>query len=83
MPKWHAYIVYMAKRINMVGEPAPSKSGSETNAFIFKLWNMKDKRWAKHFATCNTTEYFSELIKIAQFYFSVMADYANVERFFP
>ena len=44
---------------------------------------MKDKRWPKHFATCNTTQYFSELIKIAQFYLSVMAGYANVERFFP
>jgi len=43
---------------------------------------MKDKRWPKHFATCNTTQYFSELIKIAQFYLSVMAGYA-VERFFP
>jgi len=28
-------------------------------------------------------EYFSELIKIAQVYFSVMAHYANVEQFFP
>jgi len=33
-------------------------------------------------ATCNTIECFSELIKIAQFYFSVMAHYADVERFF-
>jgi len=28
-------------------------------------------------------ECFSELIKIAQFYFSVMARYCNVEWFFP
>jgi len=44
---------------------------------------MEHERWAKDFATCNTTECFRELIKIAQFYFSVMAHYANVERFFP
>ena len=39
---------------------------------------------AKYFSTCNAIECFSELIKIAQFYFSVMANsyYANVERFF-
>ena len=36
----------------------------------------------KYFATCNTIECFSELIKVAQFYFSVMAHNANVERFF-
>jgi len=28
---------------------------------------------AKYFSTCNTIEYLSELIKIAQFYFNVMA----------
>jgi len=44
---------------------------------------MEHERWAKYFATYNTTECFSELIKIAQFYFSVMARYANVERFYP
>jgi len=37
----------------------------------------------KYFETYNTIECFSELIKIAQFYFSVMADYANVEQYFP
>jgi len=36
---------------------------------------------AKYFPTCNTIDCFSELIKIAQSYFSVMAHYANVERF--
>ena len=35
------------------------------------------------FATCNTIECFSKLIKIAQFCFSVMALYTNVKRFFP
>jgi len=42
---------------------------------------MEHERWAKYFAT--SIECFSELMKIAQFYFSVMALYANVERFFP
>jgi len=42
---------------------------------------MEHERWPKCFATCNTIECFSELIKMAQFYFSVMAHYANVERF--
>jgi len=42
---------------------------------------MEHERWAKYFATCNTIECFSELIKIAQFYFSVMAHYANAEQF--
>jgi len=44
---------------------------------------MEHERWAKYFATCNTIECFNKLIKIAQFYFSVMALYANVDRFFP
>jgi len=35
----------------------------------------------KYFATCNNIECFSKVIKMAQFYFSVMAHYANVERF--
>jgi len=43
---------------------------------------MEHERWAKYFATSNTIECFSELIKIAQFYFSVMAHYANMERIF-
>ena len=36
---------------------------------------------AKYFSTCNTIECCSELIKIAQFYFSFMAHYANVDFF--
>jgi len=44
---------------------------------------MEHERWAKYFATCHTIECFSKLVKTAQFYFSVMALYANVERFFP
>jgi len=38
---------------------------------------------AKYFSICNTIECLSDLIKIAQFYFSVMAHYTNMERFFP
>jgi len=44
---------------------------------------MEHERWAKYIAICNTIECFSELIKMAQFYFSVMAHYVNVERFLP
>jgi len=51
------------------------------NAVYCKM--MKRERWAKYFATCNAIECFKELIKIAQFYFSVMVHYSNVERFFP
>jgi len=49
------------------------------------MYNGRTERWAKYFATYNTTECFSKLIKIAQFYFSVMAlcACANRERFFP
>jgi len=43
---------------------------------------MEYERWAKYFATCNAIECFSEL-KMGQFYFSVMAHYANMERFSP
>jgi len=50
------------------------------NAIDCKM--MEHERWAKYFATCNTTECFRKLTKIAQFYFSVMALFVNVERFF-
>ena len=44
---------------------------------------MEHERLAKYFATWKyTSECFSELRKIAQFYFSVMAHCANVEQFF-
>jgi len=53
----------------------------QPNAIYCKM--MEHERWAKYFATSNTIECFSELMKIiAQFYFSVMAHYANMERFF-
>jgi len=38
----------------------------QPNATYHKM--MEHKRWAKYFATCNTIECFSELIKIPQFY---------------
>jgi len=43
---------------------------------------MENERWAKYCPICNTMM-LQELIKIAQFYFNIMAVYANVERFFP
>ena len=49
--------------------------------FIVKWWNMTDGQNILQLAI--TIECFNELIKIAQFYCSVMAHYANVERFFP
>jgi len=48
----------------------------QTNAIYCKM--MEHERWAKYFAASNTIECFSELIKTAQFYFSVMVHYANV-----
>jgi len=42
---------------------------------------VEHERWAKYFTTYNTTESFSKLIKMAQFYFSVMTHYANVNDF--
>ena len=43
---------------------------------------MAHERWAAYFNTCSTTELFSELLKIAQFYFSIIAHNANVEHIF-
>jgi len=53
----------------------------QPNAICPKM--MEHEKWAKYFATCNTIECLSELIKIALFYFSVMAHYANVEQCLP
>jgi len=53
----------------------------QPNAICCKM--MEHERYANYFAAYNTIECFSELIKIAQCYFSVMAHYANVELFFP
>ena len=38
---------------------------------------MEHERWAKYFAICNTIACFSEQIKIAEFYISVMPHYAK------
>ena len=43
---------------------------------------MAHKRWAANFNTYSTIELFSELLKVAQFYFSIIARSANVERIF-
>ena len=42
---------------------------------------MKRERWG-NFAACNTFEYFSELLKITQFWCIGGAHYANVECIF-
>jgi len=49
--------------------------------FTAKWWNMKDVQ--NILKTCDrpNIEFFNEMIKIAQFYFSMMAHYANMERF--
>ena len=43
---------------------------------------MAHESWAAYFNTCSTIELFSEQLKIAQFYFSIIACNANVERIF-
>ena len=52
----------------------------QPNAIYCKM--TEHERWTKYFATCNIIECFSELIRIAQSYFSVMGHYTNVVRFF-
>jgi len=53
----------------------------EPNAIYCKM--MEHDRWENILQLANNIECFSELIKIAQFYFSVMAHNTNVERFIP
>ena len=53
----------------------------ETNALLYRKM-MARERWTEYFITCTTIEFFSELLKIAQFYFSITAHNANVERIF-
>ena len=45
---------------------------------------MAHEKWAAYFNTCSTStiELFSKLLKIAQFYFSIIAHNADVERIF-
>jgi len=52
----------------------------QTYAIYCKI--MEREKWAEYFATCNTIEYFRELLKITQFYCSGRAHYGNVERIF-
>ena len=58
------------------------KNQLETNSEMY-LKMMALERWTLYFKTCNTFEFFSELLKIAQFYFSLIAHNANVEQIFP
>lgn len=39
-------------------------------------------KWATYFQSCPSLDMFSELLKIAQFFFSNMAHNANLERIF-
>ena len=52
-----------------------------TNALAYRKM-MAHERWAAYFNTCSTIELFSELLKIAQFYFSIIVHNANVECIF-
>jgi len=52
----------------------------ETNAIYCKM--MGHERSVKYFATFNATECFSKLLKIAQFYFSIIAHYICGTYFF-
>ena len=57
------------------------KNQLETNSEMY-LKMMAHERWTLYFKTCNTIEFFSELLKIAQFYFSLIAHNALAERIF-
>ena len=47
------------------------------------LFEMKaHEKWTKYFKHRRTIEFYSELLKIAQFFFCIMAHNANVERIF-
>ena len=52
-----------------------------TNALPYHKMMMHE-RWAAYFDMCSTIELFSELLKIAQFYFKSIAHNANVECIF-
>ena len=51
----------------------------ETNALLYRKM-MAHEKWTEYFKTCTTIEFFSELLKVAQFYFGITAHNANVER---
>ena len=53
----------------------------ETDEVAFSEMKAHEK-WAEYFKHCRTVEFYSELLKIAQFFFCFMAHNANVERIF-
>ena len=53
----------------------------ETNTVLHRKM-MAHERRTTCFKTCSTIEFFSELLKVAQFYFSIISHNANVERIF-
>ena len=53
----------------------------ETDEVAFSKMKAHEK-WTEYFKHCRTIEFYSELLKIAQFFFCIMAHNANVERIF-
>ena len=53
----------------------------ETDEVAFSEMKAHEK-WTEYFKHCRTIEFYSELLKIAQFFFCIMAHNANVERIF-
>ena len=53
----------------------------QTNALLYRIM-MAHEKWTEYFKTCTTIKFFSELLKVTQFYFSITAHNANVERIF-
>jgi len=57
------------------------KNQFKTSTLMYRKTTVYEKL-ASNFKACNPVEFFKELLKITQFYFSIIADNANVERFF-
>ena len=53
----------------------------ETSTLLYRKM-MAHERWTTCFKTCSTIELFSELLKAAHVYFSMIFHNANVERIF-
>lgn len=53
----------------------------EDSVKIFKE-KQADERWVNYFKSCSSSEQFSELLKLTEFYFSIPSHNANVERVF-
>ena len=53
----------------------------ETNTVLYRKM-MAHERWTAYFKTCNTIDFFSELLEVGQFHFSIISHNANVERIF-